>query len=327
MTSAFITGGSGFVGRTLIPMLIEKGWRVKALARSDSAAKIVANLGAEVVRGDLDDETILRDGMAGCEVVFHSAAKVEDWGDPRDFHRINVEGTERMLRAAKAAGIKRFVHVSTEAVLAGERPIINADETWPYPAHPVGLYPTTKGAAERLVRAANSAEMATVCLRPRLIWGKGDTSLLPQIIAAVQRGAFRWFGGGRYKTSTCHVRNVCEGLILGAEKGRGGEVYFLTDGAPVEFRTFMTEVLQTQGVDAGDNNLPHAVGQFVANAGEWAWRTFGLKGAPPLTRAAIRLIGEEVTLDDSKARRELGYVGKFTREQGLAEMRAAKQNR
>src|ERR1041385_2804787 len=106
--TVFVAGGSGFVGRNLITMLREKGYAVKALARSDTAENTVRGLGAEVVRGDLDDEAAMQAGMQDCEVVFHSAAKVEDWGDPEDFQRINVEGTERTLKAPQAAGVRRF---------------------------------------------------------------------------------------------------------------------------------------------------------------------------------------------------------------------------
>src|SRR5689334_7537644 len=128
---AFVTGGSGFVGRNLIPALTGAGWEVRALARSDAAARAVEGVGAQVVRGDLDDERALRAAMAGCEVVFHSAAKVETWGARADFLRINVEGTQHVLDAARVAGVRRVVHVSTEAVLIGGPRIVRADETWP----------------------------------------------------------------------------------------------------------------------------------------------------------------------------------------------------
>ncbi len=319
--AAFVTGGSGFVGRNLIVMLREQGYAVKALARSDAAANTVQAQGAEIVRGDLDDESAMRAGMAGCEVVFHSAAKVDDWGDPKDYQRINVDGTKRTLDAAKAAGVKRFVHVSTEAVLIGGPQLINADETWPRPEHPIGLYPLSKGQAEAVVQAANAPDFTTVIMRPRFIWGKGDNTLLPSLMKAIDMGAYRWFNGGHHLTSTCHVRNVCEGLMLGAEKGRGGEIYFLTDGAPVEFRAFVAAMLATQGIEDKSGDLPTWAGKAFAAAGEWVWKTLPLKGRPLLTRSSIRLIGEEVTVNDAKARRELGYVGKVTREAGLAELR------
>jgi nucleoside-diphosphate-sugar epimerase len=120
---------------------------------------------------------------------------------------------------------------------------VNVNETWPVPERPIGNYPSTKAEAEKRVLSVSSADFTTVVVRPRFIWGKGDTSLLPEIIDAVKAKRFAWFSGGRYLTSTCHVANCVEGMLLAAEKGRGGEAYFLTDGEPVVFRDFITELL------------------------------------------------------------------------------------
>jgi nucleoside-diphosphate-sugar epimerase len=320
--NVFVSGGSGFVGRNLIAALVARGDRVVALARSDTAAATVAALGARVVRGDLDDVAVLRNGMAGCQCTYHCAALVHQWGDPAVFHRINVQGTANMLEAARSGGVPRFVHVGTEAVLAGGGPIHNVDETRPRAAHPIGLYPATKAHAEALVVAANGAGLETVVCRPRLIWGKGDLSVLPLMLDVMRKRQWAWIGGGHYLTSTCHVRNVVEGLLLAAERGRPGEIYFLTDGAPVEFRAFITAQARAHGVEPGERSVPRGLLYAVAAASECAWRTLALKGAPLITRTAILLAGEQVTVSDARARRELGYVGRVTREQGLAEMAA-----
>jgi len=313
---AFVTGGSGFLGKRLIAELVDgRGVPVAALARSEAAAIAVRGPGAEPVRGDLDDVRAMTEGMASCDVVFHSAAHVKVYGRLPEFMKVNVRGTENALAAARAAGVRRFVHIGTEAVLADGRPIIRADEHRPYPARPAGPYPISKGLAERAVIAANRpGELETVVVRPRFIWGKGDTSVLPQLVDAVRRKKFAWLSGGRYLTSTCHVANVVEGALLAAERGAPGEIYFLTDGEPTELRGFMTALLATQGVAAGDREIPRWVARAVA------WLT-GWMRTPPVTRTAIALMGHEVTVDDTRARRELGYAGKVTREAGLAELR------
>ncbi len=323
MKRAFVTGGSGFVGRALIASLRARRIEVRALARSDAAAQTVSGLGAEPVRGDLTDEAALRAGMAGCDVVFHAAAKVDDWGPRAEFQRDTIDGTRRVAEAARAAGVRRLVHVSTEAVLVGKGapPIRNADETQPLPRRPLGMYPWSKGRAEDIVRAANTGGLETVIVRPRWIWGKGDTVLLPRLADLVRANKFAWIGGGRYLTSTVHVQNVAHALILAAERGTPGETYFITDGEPIEFREFMSAMLRTTGVDlARVRDVPH----WVVNLGAWiseaAWRLGSLAGAPPVTRTSVRLAGEEVTVSDLKARRELGYAPVVTREAGLAGM-------
>lgn len=322
MAAAFVTGGSGFVGRNLIAVLRARGDEVRALARSDAAMQAVRDAGATAVRGDLDDVAAMTRGMDGCKVVFHSAADLSQFGDVERIKHVNVGGTERVIAAARAAGVARLVHVSTEAVLVGGPRIVRADETWPRPAQPIGVYPLTKGMAEERVIAANSPQLTTVIARPRFIWGAGDTSLLPVLVAAMKSGQFRWIGGGRHLTSSCHVKNVCAGLMACAERGRGGEVYFLTDGEPIEVRAFLTQLCATQGATAGDGALPFWVARAAAWSAEAVWRLLRLPGAPPITRSAVRLIGDEVTIDDAKARRELGYAPVISREAGLAEMRA-----
>src|SRR5262249_3220533 len=155
--------------------------------------------------------------------------------------------------------------------------------------------PLTKGLAEERVRAANGQDwLRTVVVRPRLIWGKGDLAVLPEIIEKVRKGQFRWIGGGHYQTSTCHVANVVEGILLAMEKGRGGEAYSLTDGPPVEFRTFVTAMLATAGVKAPEDEVPRGVAHVLATVAETAWRVLPLKGEPPLHRSVLNLIGEEV---------------------------------
>jgi nucleoside-diphosphate-sugar epimerase len=314
MKRVFVTGGSGFVGGRVIRQLRARGVEVAALARSPASASVVEGHGATAVPGDLDDRAAMQAGMAGADVVVHAAAYVEEHGPLANFLRVTVTGTENALAAARAAGVARFVHVSTEAVLADGKPIVAADETRPRTTRPVGPYPLSKGLAEDRVLAANGAGLATVIVRPRFIWGAGDTNLTPKIVELVKRGRFGWIGGGRYPTSTCHVDNVVEGTLLAAERGAPGEIYFLTDGEPVEFRAFLTQLLATLGVDPGHRSVPRWLARVVAASTGWMKR-------PPVTRTAIALVGQEVTVVDAKARRELGYLGKVSREQGLAEMR------
>ena len=321
--TAFVTGGSGFVGGALLRRLAAEGWRTRALARSESSAARVSEAGAEPVRGDLDDPDAIRAGAEGCEVAFHAAAAVLEWGPREEFVRGNVTGTENALRGCRQAGVRRFVHVGTEAALMVGQPLVRVDETAPLRPDSKAYYPATKALAEQTVRGASANAFETVVVRPRLIWGPGDTTILPGLMEAVEKGRFSWIGGGRHLTDTTHVDNVVEGLLLGAERGRPGEAYFVTDGEPVEFREFVTELLATRGVTAPDRNTPPFLARTSAGALEGLWRLLRRDSTPPVTRLAVWLASLECTIDISKAREELGYAPIKTREEGLAELRAA----
>lgn len=320
MPSAFVTGGSGFIGGALIERLCSEGWELRALARSDRAAERVRELGAEPVRGDLGDLASLRAGAEGCELAFHSAAKVEEWGDPADFERLNVAGTQNVIDACCAAGVRRLVHVGTEAALMAGQPLVNVNEEAPLRPDSAALYSSSKARAEQLVRAANGDGLETVVVRPRFVWGRGDTTLLPALTEMVRSGRFRWVGGGRQLTATTHVENTVEGLWLAATKAPAGSVYFVTDGEPVVFREFLTQMLGTQGVAIPDRSVPPGVARGAAVAAERVWRLLKRPGPPPLTRFAVWVSSQECTIDIARAERELGYRPVVSREEGFAEL-------
>lgn len=323
MPTAFVTGGSGFVGGALIRRLAADGWTVRGLARSERSAAAVEAAGAEAVRGDLDDTSAMRAGADGSDVFFHAAAKVDDFGDPADFERVTVQGTKNALEAARDAKVPRFVHVGTEAALMAGQPLIDVDETAPLRPDSPAPYPWSKAKAEQAVRDANRAgDLETVVVRPRFVWGRGDTVLLPRMTEMVRRGQFAWIGGGRQLTATAQIDNVVEGLVLAAERGRPGGVYFITDGEPVVFREFVSDLLRTQGVDAPARSIPTPIAAAAAVTMERIWRLLRRPGSPPLTRFAVWVSSQECTIDISRARRELGYEPLKTREQGLAELAA-----
>jgi nucleoside-diphosphate-sugar epimerase len=321
--TAFVTGGSGFIGGRLVRRLFAEGSRVRALARSERSEAAVAELGAEPVRGDIADADSIASGAEGCEAAFHLAAQLGEWGRREDFIASNVRGTENALEGSRRAGVRRFVHCGTEAGLLAGEPLVNVDETAPLRPDSKANYAATKAMAEQAVRAASGDGFETVVLRPRMVWGAGDTVLLPAIADAVRAGRFAWIGGGRHLTATTHVDNVVEGLLLAAEKGRAAEPYFVTDGDPVVFREFIGDLLATQGIEAPQRSLPRWLGAALASGSEAVWRILPLGGRPPLTRLALWLSSQECTIDITKARRELAYEPVTSRAQGMVELRAA----
>jgi nucleoside-diphosphate-sugar epimerase len=321
--SSFVTGGSGFIGGRLVRRLVGGGGRVRALARSDASAAKLEALGAEPVRGDLDDPASIALGAEDCETAFHLAAQLGDWGPWESFERGNVVGTRNALDGCARAGVRRFVHCGTEAALMAGEPLVHVDETAPLRPDSKAPYPATKAKAEQAVRDANRDGFETVVLRPRFVWGAGDTTLLSTMIEMVEAGRFAWIGGGRNLTDITHVENVVEGLLLAAERGRAGEAYFVTDGTPVVLREFITEMLATQGVEPPDRNLPAWLAGPLAVGSEAAWRLLPLPGRPPLNRFSYWIMTQECTIEISKARSELGYAPVVSKDEGLAELRSA----
>jgi nucleoside-diphosphate-sugar epimerase len=226
------------------------------------------------------------------------------------------------LAACSQAGVRRFVHVGTEAALMAGQPLVNVDETAPLRPDSPALYSSTKAKAERAVLDANRDGFETVVIRPRFVWGRGDATLLPTMTEMVRAGRWAWIGGGRHRTATTHVENTVQGLVLAAERGRPGNAYFVTDGEPVGFREFVTQLLETQGVDAPTRNMPAPLAGALATISETAWRVLPLPGRPPLTRFTYWVSAQECTIRIDKARHDLGYEPVKTREQGLAELRS-----
>ena len=323
MAAVFVTGGSGFIGGRLIERLVADGGSVRAVARTERSAARVAELGAEPVRCDLDDVGALSSGAEGCELGFHLAGKVTDWGPWEEFEHDNVDGTRNVIAACAAAGVRRLVHAGTEAALMAGQPLIEVDETAPLRPDSKAHYARSKAIAERLVIGASRDGFETVVVRPRFVWGRGDTTLLPGLVDRARSGRFAWIGGGGQRTATTHVDNTVHGFRLAAERGRPGEAYFVTDGEPVVFREFVSELIASQGVEPPRRSLPAPVANGLAAAGETVWRTLRLRGSPPLTHFACWVSSLECTIDISKARAELGYDPVRTREEGLTELRQA----
>jgi nucleoside-diphosphate-sugar epimerase len=319
-----VTGGSGFVGGALLRRLAADGWRVRALARSARSAGTVSALGAEPVAGDLADVAALTTGATGADVVFHAAAHVEQWGTRAEFERVNVGGTRNVLAAARRAGVPRLVYVGSEAAMLAGRPLHDIDEDTPLQPDSASPYCATKARAELAVRKANGQGLRTVVLRPRLVWGPGDHTILPALVRSVTSGRFRWIGGGTHLTSTTYVDNAVEGLVLAATAPDPGPSYFVTDGPPMVFRDFVTRWLGTQGVTVPDRNLPPAVARVAAAATELVWRGLRLPGTPPIDRTTVWLAALECTVDIRRARAELGYAPPRTREEGFAALAAAR---
>jgi nucleoside-diphosphate-sugar epimerase len=317
----FVTGGSGFVGGHAIEALARAGHEVLAMARSERSAEVVRGFGARAVACGMGDVGAAH--LAGVEAVIHAAARAEEWGTREEFWTANVEGTTRMLEAARGAGVRRFVHVGTEAALFSGSDLVDVDESAPYPARQKYLYSETKAEAERRVLAASGLE--TISVRPRLVWGPRDASVLPAVLAMAADGKFAWLDGGRARTSATHVRSVARALELALTRGVPGRAYFVADDETHTMREFLSAVADAAaGVRLGERSVPSWLARPMARVIEGTWRMLGVRRAPPMTRFAIDMMSSTVTVKTERARSELGWAPAVTFEEGLAELRAAR---
>ena len=319
MQRVFVTGGSGFIGGALIQGLRARGVEVRALARSPQAEAHVARLGAVPISGDLEDLSVLARGMQGCDVVFHAAANLSDWDLAADL-RINVQGTELVLRAAVAAMVARVVYVSGTGVLIGSGPVVDASEDLPA-GRPVGALSASRVRSETVVRSSNGPQLETVVVRFPYVWGPGDT-LRPQLHAAVRSGQYFWIAHGDHSISTCHIANAVEGLLAAAERGRPGVLYQFADGAPIKLRTFIGEQMRVEGADLPNRSIPFWLAKIIADGLFALARVFRVVPASlALSPTFVRFLGQQITLDDSRTRRELGLRPTIDWQTGLSRLR------
>ena len=200
----------GFLGQALCRGLVERGHEVISLNRG--YYPVLRELGVGQVQGDLADGHAVMHAAQGVDAIFHNAAKAGAWGSVESYFSANVTGTRNVLAAMRAHGIVRLVYTSTPSVThSGRSPVEGGDEAnTPYGEHFKAPYPATKLLAEKEVLAANGPTLATVALRPRLIWGPGDTQLLPRLVERAKAGRLRFIGGGHNRMDTTYIDNAAQ---------------------------------------------------------------------------------------------------------------------
>jgi nucleoside-diphosphate-sugar epimerase len=355
----FITGASGFIGGKIAERLLSEGRRVRVLARRPLPG--LEKLGAEVVLGDLADSAALRRGCADIGTVFHVAARVGVWGPEKDFVKVNVEGTGAVIAACRATGVPRLVYTSSPSVVYNGGDLGGVNESAPLCTHAPSPYPTSKAAAELLVRQAHSAELATISLRPHLVWGPGDKNVIPRVLALARRSRLKIIGSGRNKVDLTHITNVVDAHLLAeralafvagvADPGpfgdlstkktpgsetpatgamhAGGKAYFITNGEPVVLWDWINELLRGLGMPEIKKHVSLTTASFTGGLLETLWRVLPLKGEPPMTRFVAKEMATDHWFDISAARRDLGYAPRISMAAGTAELLAftRKQNR
>lgn len=309
-----VTGGSGFVGSALCRRLHSLGHEVVALSRRPSEALAAAGIAS--LPHDLaapSSGRTLAAVCAGVDCVFHTAAHVKMWGPRRAFVAGNIEATERVIAACREAAVPRLVFTSSPSVVATSAGLRGVDESQPYPSHYEAFYPETKAAAERAVLAAHGSSLRTIALRPHLIFGPGDTNLVPTILGRARAGRLVQVGDGMNLVDLtfiddCVTAHLLAAAALDERPEAGGRAYFISQGTPVRLWDWIARVLELHGVAPVRRRISAGLARLLATAAEVTWRTCRFGSDPPLTRFLAEEMATDHYFDISAARRELGFV-------------------
>jgi nucleoside-diphosphate-sugar epimerase len=323
-----ITGGGGFVGKAIGRALRARGHQVVSLARGLYSE--LSALGIEAHRVDISSEPArLVELLRGADGVFHTAAKVDMWGERADFFATNVIGTRNIIEACKAAGVRNLVFTSSPSVIHDGANLEGVDETYPYPKHFDALYPQTKAQAEQEVLAASDGEtLKTVALRPHLIWGPHDTNLIPTILERARAGRLTRIGSGANVIDVTFIDDCVNAHLLAMdalEQGRRqtyGKAYFITQGDPVSMWGWIDQVLRAHGLPPVSRSIGARLAHLIAIVMEGvahALRCVGIRRTPLLTRFLVSEMSTHHYFSIEAARRDLGYAPTRTVQERMVE--------
>jgi 2-alkyl-3-oxoalkanoate reductase len=317
---ALVTGGGGFLGSAIVRLLVERGDDVRSFSRGEYPD--LTRLGVSQFRGDLLDTDALDRAAAGCDIIFHVAAKAGIWGRYADFYRTNVNGTENVIAVCLRNGIDRLVYTGSPSVVFDGKDVEGGDESLPYPPRYDADYPKTKAMAEKLVLAASSPRFATVSLRPHLIWGPGDNHLVPRILARGKAGKLRRIGSRPCMVDTIYVENAAMAHLLAADRllpggNISGRSYFISNGEPIPLWEMVDRILAAAGLPPVKGSVPATAALAAGAILETIWRILGLPDEPPMTRFVAREMATAHWFDISAARRDIGYHPEISIDEGL----------
>jgi nucleoside-diphosphate-sugar epimerase len=323
-----VTGGSGFLGSALCKGLLAQGHQVISFQRSFSPE--LEHLGVRQVLGALDDKEKVLEALQAQDAVIHNAAKASAWGSWHDFYQTNVVGTQNIIEGCQQLGIQKLVYTSTPSVVHQGRTAVAGgnEQNTPYATHFSAYYPHTKKMAEQAILEANSNQLATVALRPRLIWGPGDTQLLPRLIERANAGRLRFIGDGENKMDCTYIDNVVQAHLLALEKCAvgaqcAGKAYFISNGQPLPIRDIVNGLLIAARAPIATRSIPFFLAYSVGVLCELFWRVFRLKDEPPMTRFLAEQLSTEHWYDCSAAQRDLNYVPTVSIADGLLRLQAS----
>jgi len=316
MKKVLVTGATGFLGKYVVEELVEHGYQVRAFGRNSQVGQSLEDSSVSFFQGDLTKAEDLLEACQEMDMVVHAGALSTVWGPWEDFYQANVLGTKYVLEACRQTGIQRLVYVSSPSIYAAPRDQLGIKESDAPEENNLNNYIRSKLASEKLFK--DYADVPSIILRPRGLFGIGDTSILPRVINLSQKLGIPLIGDGRQLMDMTCVENVALAIRLAIEALEAkGEVYNITNGEPRAFRDLLEESLKGLGYPIKYRKLPASLLAGIASSLEFLYKSLNLKGEPPLTRYTYYLLRYSQTLDISKAERELGYHPKISISEGI----------
>jgi 2-alkyl-3-oxoalkanoate reductase len=322
---ALVTGGGGFLGSYIVEALLARGDRVRSFGRGDYSQ--LRAQGVEVIRGDIRDHGAVADTCRDVDCVFHAAAMPGISMRQRPYDEINRLGTENVIAACRKTGVGRLVYTSSPSVVFAGDDQCGVDETAPYGddwlrAHR-GYYSLSKAQAERDVLATNDEKLRTCALRPHLIWGPGDTHLIPRLIARARSGRLRRIGDGTNLVDITFVENVGDAHLQAADALEdpnsivAGKSYFISQGEPVNCWDWIDEILALVDLEPVRKTMSYEAAWRIGALCELAYRALQLRAEPPMTRFLAAQLAQSHWFDIGAARRDFGYAPRVSTAEGM----------
>jgi nucleoside-diphosphate-sugar epimerase len=310
-----ITGATGFLGRRTVEILSQQH-QIIAVGRNQKIGQTLESNSVKFYNCDLVDERSVLSLPNDFDMIIHSAALSSPWGKWNDFYQANVTATQNLIKLAlKAKNFKRFVHISTPSVYFDFQDRFNVRESDPVADPAPCFYTKTKLMAEKeLLNAQSQQKFPVVILRPRGLFGPGDTSIIPRLIKAKESGRLPIIGNGENITDLTYVDNVVEAIacsINGDEKIHG-EIFNITNGEPTKLWDFLSSVLIDIGLTPPTQKLPYSLVFGVSYMSELICKILPFDREPALTRYTTGLLAKSQTLDITKARDMLKYSPKVS---------------
>ena len=323
--AVLVTGATGCLGGGITRQLLAAGVEVTAQGRNRREGEVLTAMGARFQALDLRDPRPLEPFLEGKETVFHCAALSSAWGRAADFQALNVTATSRLLQAAAAVGVKRFIFASSPSIYANGQDRLNLREDAPLPARFATHYARTKAASEALALAADRpGAMRVVALRPRAIYGQGDRALMPRLLAAMRRGTLPLIAGGEALIDVTHVSDAARAMVLAADHAdkAGGRVFNVTSGEAWRFSQLADMAAALFDLTPRRKHLPYGLAMGIATVLEAGHHLLRPSVEPVLTRQAVASLGRSLTLDISAARQDLHYAPQVTLAEGIRDYAA-----